>query len=461
MSDNKNSNNYEQLEFNMCTQFGKITIEVNGVEVPARMYKDHTVVMTPKSAAKGFGISQGALRGIKRRNAGILEDGVHILKGSRYGRIHKKDSDSLHYDLWTKAGILKAYSLMRKPQSRAHDFAKVVAAIQTPYLLAESVISENQKVDPSVSNREKARAEEEEFLSQKSQGLGGADADAEPATTPSDENGSRIELDVLDETARTGNGPVSISTLEIAAITNKPHRNVLRDVRSTAKGLSGDLLKFEQIYFDALGRPQPYYQLPQRECMILMMSYSKEAAVAVFDKMMALRTHQISIETPQDLAQALRICADAVERLMTKAEIDSGSLAKLTEVSEKLEKANKVIKFQEPAVNFVDSMDKAPGELSLMEVAKSHKVCPASFFKNLLDRKILYRFQGSPSRVGSLVPYESVPDKRRFRITRPKIWNGKIREYVRGLQTVVTPKGEAWLIAQPWFQELKKEKAEK
>ncbi len=54
-----------------------------------------------------------------------------------------------------------------------------------------------------------------------------------------------------------------MSSREIAEITGKKHRNVMRDTRNMLEDLGEDVLSFEQISVDSYGRPLPIFSLPK------------------------------------------------------------------------------------------------------------------------------------------------------------------------------------------------------
>ncbi len=71
-----------------------------------------------------------------------------------------------------------------------------------------------------------------------------------------------------------GGMPMTMSSLEIAERTGKDHRNVLRDIRIMLEGLSIAEPKFGSSYQDGTGRTLPCFNLPKRECLILVAGYS-------------------------------------------------------------------------------------------------------------------------------------------------------------------------------------------
>ena len=54
-----------------------------------------------------------------------------------------------------------------------------------------------------------------------------------------------------------------MSSLEIAKLTGKAHKNVLRDIRDTLEATNVDALKFEVVHQEGLnvGKMQPEFQL--------------------------------------------------------------------------------------------------------------------------------------------------------------------------------------------------------
>lgn len=65
----------------------------------------------------------------------------------------------------------------------------------------------------------------------------------------------------------------TMSSLEIAELTGKEHRNVMRDIRNMLDAIGGTQLSFERSYKDSTGRTLPCYHLPYDETITLVSGY--------------------------------------------------------------------------------------------------------------------------------------------------------------------------------------------
>ncbi|AWI91846.1 hypothetical protein C0214_23905 [Methylobacterium sp. DM1] len=72
-----------------------------------------------------------------------------------------------------------------------------------------------------------------------------------------------------------------MSSVEIADLTGKEHKNVLRDIRELFQQLGVNGLKFERVYKGANGEDRPCFHLPYDETMALITGYSAPLRMAV------------------------------------------------------------------------------------------------------------------------------------------------------------------------------------
>ena len=112
----------------------------------------------------------------------------------------------------------------------------------------------------------------------------------------------------------TENAVVSMTSLEIAELTGKEHKNVLRDIRSMLEELYGEdrLLSFEQTVL----RPNPsggaaipsnIFNLPKRETLILVSGYSTLVRAKIIDRITELETQVQQLLAERVEAQTLKI----------------------------------------------------------------------------------------------------------------------------------------------------------
>lgn len=107
---------------------------------------------------------------------------------------------------------------------------------------------------------------------------------------------------------------VTMSSLEIAELTGKAHRNVMRDIREMLTELEdeGGVLKFEHTHTNQQnGQTYPCFKLPKREAQILITGYSVKLRAAVIDRLNLLeelarnQQPEIRITTVQETAVRL------------------------------------------------------------------------------------------------------------------------------------------------------------
>ncbi len=81
----------------------------------------------------------------------------------------------------------------------------------------------------------------------------------------------------------------TMSSREIAELTEKEHAHVMRDIRAMLTKLFGSDSKkaFMAIYKDAYGREKPCFNLPKREALIVLAKYRPEILSVVADKLNA------------------------------------------------------------------------------------------------------------------------------------------------------------------------------
>ncbi len=106
----------------------------------------------------------------------------------------------------------------------------------------------------------------------------------------------------------------TMSSREIADLTNKDHKNVVRDIKNMMDQLSIDALTFERTYMDQLNRSRKEYLLDQETTLCLVSGYSAPLRMKIIKRWSDLEGNS-SPSLPQTFAEALQLAADQAKQL--------------------------------------------------------------------------------------------------------------------------------------------------
>ena len=262
---------------------------------------------------------------------------------------------------------------------------------------------------------------------------------------------------------------MTMSSVEIAAITGKNHADVMRDIRVTMEQAGIDESKFAGVYLGGNGQERPCYHLPRFECDLVVSGYSVKYRMAIIkrwhylEEILRSRTPEpAGPKLPMDYIEALEALtasAKANLRLENKFEKSREATKKIAllanEMLDELEVAA-------PKVEFFDDLMDADG---LYGVNAASKILNISLDgKTILGEIGFYKLLRSDKIVGSDTDCWNSPMKRYvetgfFKVVlgkRPgRIINHKTgeRRSVATQTTKVTPKGLAWLKEKyKWFR---------
>ena len=107
------------------------------------------------------------------------------------------------------------------------------------------------------------------------------------------------------------NAPLTMSSLEISKLTGKDHKNVLRDIREMLEGLEIDTAQFSAVYKADNKQMYEKFDLPKRECFILVSGYNLKLRAAIID-----RWQELEGAAPKPLSQIeqVRLLLESLER---------------------------------------------------------------------------------------------------------------------------------------------------
>jgi phage regulator Rha-like protein len=172
----------------------------------------------------------------------------------------------------------------------------------------------------------------------------------------------------------------TMSSREIAILTEKEHRHVLRDIRIMLDQLELGVPSFEHTYFDIQNKTQTEYLLPEDLTMTLVSGYSVVLRHKIVKRWKELESLSVSpaVAIPQTLSEALRLAADLNDQLLAVNNTLSDTVPIL-----------------ESYVHFFDSENC----ISITDLAKTMNMTGAALNKELRERNIIYKNKNLP-RVG-------------------------------------------------------------
>ncbi|HHF7132634.1 TPA: phage antirepressor KilAC domain-containing protein [Haemophilus influenzae] len=204
-------------------------------------------------------------------------------------------------------------------------------------------------------------------------------------------------LTITKENAST----LTMSSREIAEITHKEHKNVLRVIRDLIE--QNLVAQIEPLKFEYRNQWFDYYELNKRDTFVVVARLSPEFTAAVVDRWQALENRQKPTALiPQSFSEALMLAA----QLQAEKERNA------------------------PKVAFVDHYVEIGTSKSFRETAKILKIPERALVNRLVEDKYLYR------QSGVLLPYQSAHTKDLFTVKTGTAEHG--HNYT---QTRVTSKG--------------------
>ncbi|VEJ45776.1 phage regulatory protein/antirepressor Ant [Bartonella vinsonii] len=181
----------------------------------------------------------------------------------------------------------------------------------------------------------------------------------------------------------------TMSSREIADLCKKQHTHIMRDIRKMLGELYSEnteskfgLSKFTGLYKDSTGRTLPCYNLPKRECLILVSGYSTALRAKIIDRWQELEKQvaipQIDYSSPQAM------------------------IGFLNHLQNQIEQKDHVISELAPKAKALEGLKRSDGLFGLIEAAKMLEVRPKDLTDYLRKHDWVYRrAPGAP-----LLPYQ-------------------------------------------------------
>ena len=203
----------------------------------------------------------------------------------------------------------------------------------------------------------------------------------------------------------------TMSSREIATLCDKRHDNVMADIRKMLNELGLYAPDFSGTYTTEQGNQYECFNLPKRECLILVSGYNLKLRTKIIDRWQELE-QATTPRLPQTYLEALRALADEVEAH---------------------EHTQQQLAIAEPKVQYFDKLVERNLLTNFTTTAKEFGVKRKDFVAYLIDNGYIYRDQR-----GNLLPYA---------VHVPHLF--EVKEYCKdhhsGTQTLITPKGRETL----------------
>lgn len=225
----------------------------------------------------------------------------------------------------------------------------------------------------------------------------------------------------------TMSSEMTMSSREIAELTGKDHKHVMRDLRVLSDQL-GDM-------FEGVAQPwthpqngQEYFEyiIKRDTCLTLLTGYDAVSRMKVVKRWQELEETQ-KPQVPQTYAAAL---------------LEAGRLAL------ELEQSQQQLAIAAPKAEFVDKYVQSTGNLGFRQVSKLLKVKETELREFLISNRVMYRLGGS------LTPYAEHIDAGRFEVKAGMADHGDATHAYQ--QAKFTPKGVEWLAGELAKAEAKK-----
>ena len=210
-----------------------------------------------------------------------------------------------------------------------------------------------------------------------------------------------IQMNQLLTITKENTSTLTMSSREIAELTHKEHKNVLRVIRDLIE--QNLVAQIEPLKFEYRNQWFDYYELNKRDTFVVVARLSPEFTAAVVDRWQELENQQKPTALiPQSFSEALMLAA----QLQAEKERNA------------------------PKVDFVDHYVEVGTSKSFRETAKILKMPERALVNRLVEDKYLYR------QSGVLLPYQSAHTKDLFTVKTGTAEHG--HNYT---QTRVTSKG--------------------
>ena len=187
-----------------------------------------------------------------------------------------------------------------------------------------------------------------------------------------------------------------MTSLQIAEITARLHKNVMRAIRNMEPAwekINGR--KFELVdYKDEKGETRPCYSLTKEECLYIATKFNDEARAKLIKRWKELEEQHQKPSLPQNYLEALKSLVKAEEEREQLALENRKQQQEVVTISkENMELGNKITEML-PKVSYYDQILKSNATMTITQIAQDYGMSAVRMNKELESMRIQHKVRG-------------------------------------------------------------------
>ena len=187
-----------------------------------------------------------------------------------------------------------------------------------------------------------------------------------------------------------------MTSLQIAEITARLHKNVMRAIRNMEPAwekING--LKFELVdYKDEKGETRPCYSLNKEECLYIATKFNDEARAKLIKRWKELEEQHQKPSVPQNYLEALKSLVKAEEEKQQLALENKQKDETIITISKaNVELGNKITEML-PKVSYYDRILQSNATMTITQIAQDYGMSAIAMNKELESMRIQHKERG-------------------------------------------------------------------